>query len=213
MILLQDVKPDPIFDGAKKSTSNIWATDCKFEKGKNYLITAPSGKGKSTLLHLIYGLRNDYSGAIEIDERSLSNFQPDDWSELRQNKVSIVFQDLRLFPELTALDNILLKNNLSGHKTEEEIRTMAEKLGVDMLLSKVSKTLSYGQRQRIAIIRSLCQSFDFLLLDEPFSHLDEDNIQLATNLIKKELEAQKAGLLLVSLGEKYNFSYDRELLL
>ncbi len=213
MILLKDVKPEPIFDVPKKITSDIWAIDCAFKKGKQYLITAPSGKGKSTLLHLIYGLRNDYTGSIEIEEKVVGDFKPDDWSELRQSKISIVFQDLRLFLNLTALENIQLKNELVPHKSEEEILNMAKKLGVEELLGKPCKTLSYGQRQRIAIIRSLCQPFDFLLLDEPFSHLDEANIEIASTLIKQELEAQGAALLLVSLGEKYDFSFDKELLL
>jgi len=213
MILLKDVKPEPIFDVPKKISSDIWAIDCAFKKGKRYLITAPSGKGKSTLLHLIYGLRNDYSGAIEIEEKVVRDFKPDDWSELRQSKISIVFQDLRLFLNLTALENIQLKNELVPHKSEEEIISMAKKLGVEALLNKVSKTLSYGQRQRIAIIRALCQPFDFLLLDEPFSHLDEANIAIASTLIKQELESQNAALLLVSLGEKYDFNFDKELLL
>lgn len=213
MIRLSDVRPKPIFDGPAPNHSDIWATDCTFQKGQRYLITAPSGKGKSTLLHLIYGLRNDYTGAIEIEEQVVQNFQADQWSELRQSKLAIVFQDLRLFPNLTAFENIQLKNDLVPRKSEEEIKAMATELGVANLLEQSCNTLSYGQRQRIAIIRALCQPFDYLMLDEPFSHLDEANIQIASTLIQQELEAQGASLLLVSLGDKYNFSYDQELLL
>jgi ABC-type multidrug transport system ATPase subunit len=70
------------------------------------------------------------------------------------------------------------------------------------------KTLSLGQRQRVAIIRALCQPFDFLLMDEPFSHLDDDNIAILTELIGSEVEKQKAGMILTSLGSEYNFTYD-----
>lgn len=213
MILLRDLRPDPIFDGEKSVTSDIWASICDFQKGKSYLITAPSGKGKSTLLHMIYGLRNDYSGDIEIAGNETTEFKPDDWSLLRQQKLSIVFQDLRLFPNLTALENIVLKNNLTLHKSNDEIIKMAKRLGVEELLDKPCEILSYGQRQRIAIIRSLCQPFDFLLLDEPFSHLDNDNINIASSLISQEIEMQKAALLLVSLGDRFKFAYDKELLL
>lgn len=213
MIQLTQVKPDPIYDSGKNPSSDIWATECTFEKGKKYLITAPSGKGKSTLLHLIYGLRKDYQGQIEIAERAVKDFQADDWSELRQKHLSIVFQDLRLFPKLSAFANIELKNSLAPKKSETEIRDMAAKLGVADLLDKPCSTLSYGQRQRIAIIRALCQPFDYLMLDEPFSHLDLDNIRIASELIHQELEDQQAALLLVSLGDKYDFSYNKELLL
>ena len=73
--------------------------------------------------------------------------------------------------------------------------------------------MSYGQRQRVAIIRALCQPFEFLLMDEPFSHLDDANIKIASNLIKEELKMQQAGFLLVSLGERYYFKYDKEIVL
>ncbi len=213
MIVLKDLKPAPIYDSNPPDHSDIWATERTFEKGKTYLISAPSGKGKSTLLHLIYGLRKDYTGSILLDQQSSETFSMDTWSELRQVKMSIVFQNLRLFPELTALENIQLKNNLTSHHTASTIKAMASKLGVEELLNKRCATLSYGQRQRIAIIRSLCQPFDFLLLDEPFSHLDAANIEIARNLIQSELSAQGAGLLLVSLGEDYGFDYDYTLAL
>ena len=176
-------------------------------------MVAPSGKGKSTLLHIIYGLRDDFEGNLMIDEKPVANFQNDDWSELRQQQLSIIFQDLRLFPELTAMENIQLKANLKNYKTLEEIHQMAVQLGVETLLEKTAKTLSYGQRQRIAIIRALCQPFDFLLLDEPFSHLDAMNVKIASDLIEAEVNRQNAGLILVSLGEKYHFNYDNKLML
>lgn len=213
MITLKNLKPAPIYDSNPPDHSDIWATERTFEKGKTYLISAPSGKGKSTLLHLIYGLRKDYTGSIMLHQESIDTFSMDAWSELRQQKMSIVFQNLRLFPDLTALENIQLKNKLTNHHTEDKIIAMAQSLGVKDLLSKKCATLSYGQRQRMAIIRSLCQPFDFLLLDEPFSHLDAGNIEIARNLIQSELSEQRAGLLLVSLGEDYGFDYDFALVL
>ena len=71
------------------------------------------------------------------------------------------------------------------------------------------ETLSLGQKQRVSIIRSLCQPFDFLLLDEPFSHLDEDNIRILTNIINEELENQNSGLILTTLNNEYLFQYDK----
>jgi ABC-type lipoprotein export system ATPase subunit len=213
MIELQDLKPVPIYDSNAPKHSDIWATKIIFEKGKTYLITAPSGKGKSTLLHSIYGLRKDFSGDIKIEKQSTSTFDYDTWADLRQKRLSIVFQDLRLFLNLTAMENIELNNSLCEHHSESKIQEMANKLGVGSLLSKPCATLSYGQRQRIAIIRALCQPFDFLLLDEPFSHLDAENVTIARNLIQSELSRQGAGLLLVSLGEDYGFEHDASLAL
>ncbi len=213
MIKLQNVKPEPIFETGIPVKSDIWNTKFTFKKGKNYLITAPSGKGKSTLLHIIYGLRKDFSGDLVLNEKDSATFQADQWSELRQSKFSIIFQDLRLFPDLSAMANIQLKANLAGDITPQRIKEMADQLGVSELLDKPCATLSYGQRQRIAIIRALCQPFDFLLLDEPFSHLDEANVEKASELIKAEIKRQGAGLILVSLGERFLFDYDFELTL
>ncbi|MFT4760658.1 MAG: putative ABC transport system ATP-binding protein [Paraglaciecola sp.] len=215
MIHLNNIKPIPLIEtpGGISPASDTFGQQLTFQRHKKYLVIAPSGKGKSTLLHIIYGLRNDFEGNLVIDEKPVANFEYDDWSELRQDKLSIIFQDLRLFPALTAMENIQLKANLKNFKTEAEIKKMAIQLEVEHLLEKQAKTLSYGQRQRVAIIRALCQPFDFLLLDEPFSHLDALNVKVASDLIETEVNKQKSGLILVSLEEKYHFSYDQELLL
>jgi ABC-type lipoprotein export system ATPase subunit len=190
--------------------SNVFATESQLEKGKNYLVVAASGKGKSTLLHILYGLRKDYEGKVAFGGRDIRQFSPDDWAEARQSQFAMVFQDLRLFPQLSALDNILLKSSLTSAVSEAEIREMAGRLGVDAVLGQLTETLSYGQRQRIAIIRALCQPFDYLLLDEPFSHLDEENIRRASGLIDEICQKQNAGKIMVSLGERYLFAYDEE---
>ena len=162
---------------------------------------------------IMYGIRKDYEGTATIDWKgekiALKNLSLADWAELRQSKLSIIFQDLRLFPDLTALENIALKNDLTKHKSAAEIQQMAERLGVDAFLHRKAGILSYGQRQRMAIIRALCQPFELLLMDEPFSHLDADNIQKCCQLIMEECKAQGAGYIIASLGERYQFEYDR----
>lgn len=210
MITLSKIKPAPLAKEAIQ-ISAMWDKECKFKKGKYYLVKAPSGTGKTTLIHLLYGMRNDYQGTLSFDGRNARSFDVDDWSELRQQKVSIVFQDLRLFGKLTARENIQLKWDLGSNITQGEIEEMAQTLGVANILDKPCNILSYGQQQRIAIIRALCQPFDFLLLDEPFSHLDLDNIRIATDVIDKIVKKNKAGLILVSLGQPFYFDYNAEI--
>ena len=210
---LNNILPNPLKEQQRTHESNIWETDCSLEKGKKYLVTAPSGKGKSTFLHILYGLRKDYIGAVELDKKDLSTLEINIWADLRKDNLAIVFQDLRLFPKLSAMDNILIKANLHSLKTEADIKAMAKKLGIDHLLNQSCETLSYGQRQRVAIIRALCQPFDFLFLDEPFSHLDEGNTEAAFQLIETVCAEQEAGFILVSLGDKFGRIYDVELIL
>lgn len=211
MIELRQVIPEPLESLGLNPRSEVFNTDLRFEAGKYYLVKAPSGKGKSTLLHIIYGLRTDFTGGLQLEDAGSERFTPDQWADWRQARLSIVFQDLRLFEQLTAFENIWLKAQLQGSKTAAEVRNMAQQLGIEELLDKPVSTLSYGQRQRVAIIRSLCQPFDFLLLDEPFSHLDPSNTEKALSLIRATCEAQGAGLILVSLGEDFPLNFERVL--
>ncbi len=209
---LENVIPQPLVEMGIGKASNIWQCICSFKKGNKYLVKAPSGKGKSTLVHILYGLRKDFNGVVFYEENNIEKLDERAWSTIRREKVSIVFQNLRLFPDLTALENIQL-NDPKGNYSVTQIEGWAEQLGVQNLLTKEVKTLSYGQRQRIAIIRALVQDFDFLLLDEPFSHLDEANIQAAVSLIESRIREQKAGLILVSLEEDYGMKYDQTYIL
>ncbi len=221
MITFKNVKPFPLIENGISATSEIFNTQVQFEKGKKYLVLAPSGKGKSTMLHLMYGLRSDYEGDILLDNKNVKTFTHDDWATIRQKKSAIVFQDLRLFLHLTARENIFIKKDLtdtpSSHAslavTNEEVEMMCEQLGIAPYLNQKCETLSYGQRQRVAIIRALCQPFEMLLLDELFSNLDMENIKIATNLINKACEKNNAGFILVSLGEEYFFNYDKKFIL
>ncbi len=213
MIELKYVKPFPLIENGISASSEVFNTEGVFEKGKKYLVKAPSGKGKSTLLHLIYGLRNDYEGSIKLDGKDIKSLNYDDWATVRQKKLSIVFQDLRLFLNLTAKENILLKRDLSNTPSVSEVELMAEQLGITPYLNQKAETLSYGQRQRVAIIRALCQPFEMLFLDELFSNLDTENIKIATEMINKACEKNGAGFILVSLGDEYFFNYDKILIL
>lgn len=210
MFSLKQVVPHPL--EGHINNSQIWNQTLDFDAQKRYFVLAPSGTGKTTLQHLLYGLRTDYHGDISIQtvNKNVKQLSLAEWAELRREQISIVFQDLRLFPQLTALENIELKNQLCKHRTLAQIKDMADRLGVVDLLEKPSGILSYGQRQRFAIIRALTQPFHFLLMDEPFAHLDQDNIKKACTLIQEICEIQGAGMLLASLGDRYYLDYDEE---
>ncbi|MDR1172051.1 MAG: ATP-binding cassette domain-containing protein [Bacteroidales bacterium] len=192
---------------AEASVSEIWRRDACFRKGERHLVSATSGAGKSSLLGYLFGERSDYTGDIRYDDREIGSLTATEWSSIRQCRISFVFQGLRLFTDLTAFENIDLKNRLSHHKTGEEILYLLNLTGLaDKRDEKVAR-LSFGQQQRIAIIRALCQPFDFLLMDEPFSHLDDANVEIISRLVEQELSSKQAGLILCSLGAEYPFTY------
>ena len=184
------------------SGSEVWeAESLLLEQGLSYVIEAPSGRGKTSLLSVIYGIRTDYQGVVYIDDRELVSFTPKEWSLTRKSKLSFIFQGLELFDDLTALENIRLKNNMTAYHSEERITEMARMLGIEPFLHRKAGILSFGQQQRVAIIRALCQPFNFLLADECFSHMDYENSLTAYQLIREECEAREAGLILTSLNE------------
>jgi ABC-type lipoprotein export system ATPase subunit len=210
---LQNVCFDTLPPGAIEF-SEIWLQTLCFQKGEQVLVSAPSGKGKSTFIGLLYGLRKDYTGDYFVDGAKAKSFSLSRWSNLRSREMSIVFQDLRLFADYTGWENLAIKGKLEGSRFEKnEVFAMAEILGIEGILEKKAHTFSYGEKQRLAIVRSLLQPADFMVMDEPFSHLDQNNCRLALEMIQKEAMKNNAGLIITSLGADYGRLYDRILLL
>ena len=158
-------------------------------------------------MHFMYGMRNEYHGNILYDQRDIKNFTVEDFAHYRKDHISMVFQDLRLFPEQTVWENIEIKRQLNPYHPSEKITMMAKRLGLGEKLSLPCKTCSYGEQQRVAIIRSLMQPFDFLLLDEPFSHLDNNNSQRAMELMIEETQARNAAIIFADLERIDYFPY------
>lgn len=209
-ITLSDVLPR-VFADRSDIRSQVWRTDLRLESGKKYLIMAESGGGKSSLCAYIYGYRTDYEGDIRFDNRSIGELSIAEWCNVRRNEIAYLPQELRLFPELTALENVELKNRLSRHKTTEQIAEMFDRLGIaDKLNSPVGK-LSIGQQQRVAIVRTLCQPCSFYLLDEPVSHLDAANNSIVAAMVAEEADRLGAGIIATSVGNNLDINAEEVL--
>jgi len=205
-IKLKNIAPHPLI-GAFSPSTDIWGKAITIEKGSKVLILAPSGSGKTTLVSVLYGLRKDFDGELFFNDESTSVFDIDKWSDIRSNSIAVVFQDLQLLADLTAMENILLKNQLTNQFSRAKIEEMANQLGILNKLNSKCNNLSRGEKQRVAIIRALCMPFKFIILDEPFSHLDEINTQKAIALINKIVASNKAGLIMVNLFADNHFNY------
>ena len=199
-LTLENVVPAPLA-GQIPAGSQVWNTRLLLEPGQHYHVSAASGKGKSTFVSILYGLRQDYRGNVRFDGRDTRAFTPNDWASHRQRCLSIVFQDLRLFPNHSGWENIFVKTDLYGPPDRPTVRRLADRLGVGSRLDQPCGLLSYGERQRIALLRALMPPFGWLLLDEPFSHLDRDNAGRAADLIAEACASRNAGLIVTSLSE------------
>ena len=209
-ITLSDVLPR-VFADRSDIRSQVWRTDLRLESGKKYLIMAESGGGKSSLCAYIYGYRTDYEGTIRFDNRSIGELSITEWCNVRRNDIAYLPQELRLFPELTALENVELKNRLSRHKTSEQIAEMFDRLGIaDKLNSPVGK-LSSGQQHRVAIIRTLGQPCSFYPLDDPVSLLDAANNSIVARVVTEEAERLGAGIIATSVGNNLDINAEEVL--
>ncbi len=199
----------PSYFESNGKQSEVWQHELKFTRGEYVKIVAPSGSGKTSLIHFLYGMRNDYVGTIQYGDKNIRAFNNEDFATLRKNSVSVVFQDLRLFPDQTVQQNLEIKRQLNPYHGPEVIPAMAEKLGIGKKLGSKAGMCSYGEQQRVAIIRALLQPYDILLLDEPFSHLDTANSQLAMELMLEESKKRNATIIFADLERIDYFPFTR----
>lgn len=200
-ITLSDTLPK-VFETEDIPLSHVWRREITFRKGEYYVVEAASGTGKSSLCAYIYGNRRDYIGTIRFDDTDIRSISPSHWQQIRRTQLAYLPQELDLFPELTALDNIRLKNGLTNHVDDETIHAWLRELGIDSRTHYPVGKMSIGQQQRVAIIRSICQPFTFLIIDEPVSHLDNRNNEIAARIILSEAERQGATIIATSVGNR-----------
>ena len=206
-IILKHTLPQ-VFAQRSDIISDVWLKDIIFEKEKTYLLEANSGTGKSSLCSFVYGYRKDYQGRIFFDEQNILQLTVKQWVDQRKKHLSLLWQDLRLFPELSAFENVQLKNKLTGFQKKKTIEEWFDRLGIDDKKNALVGQMSFGQQQRVALIRALCQPFDFLFADEPVSHLDDSNSQIMADILQEEVQRQGAGLIVTSIGKRMELPYD-----
>lgn len=215
-ITLSDLLPR-VFAGMEHDepvcSSQVWLRPhVEFERsGGNWLIAAESGTGKSSLCSFITGSRSDYLGTIAFDGTDIRTFSPRRWAELRCRALALLPQEMRLFPELTAIENVQIKNRLTGFKSQSQILDLFARLGISDKVDSPASRLSVGQQQRVAIIRAVCQPFDFLIIDEPVSHLDARNNDIVAALLQDEASAQGAAIIATSVGNHINLTFNHRL--
>ena len=159
------------------------------EAGKNVEIIGSNGSGKTTILRLLLGFINDYDGDIYWNDSKVP-------SKLQEKDIHCFYQghQIGIKPLLTVYEN--LKFSSSGfNSSEEEITSVANKVGIKTFLNRQSASLSAGQKRRIAIGRWLLKDFNLYLIDEPFTTLDDEGVELIKGVVT-ELNNRGASFLI-----------------
>ena len=193
-------KISPVYISSRPESS-LWSQTISLSKGERLNVYAPSGSGKSSLFRLIIGERLKHHGSLSFDGKALSKMNIEAMGDYRSNIISFVSQDLSLFENLSARENLSLFNNDSF-----DLNKGMEQLILIDKISKKTSLLSQGEKQRLAILRALNQPHQILVLDEPFSHLDHELTRRAWDLVDKACKHNNTGLILLSL-EKADFGH------
>ena len=197
---LQKVLPTSINENLIKS-SKIWLNDVVFESQSQNIIKASSGSGKSTLIKLLTGVYIPKSGTISFDGFMINSATKDELSLFRQKSLSTVFQDMQLIGSLTGRENILI-NFPTDRFIKNKLDQLIKDFKIEAVIDHKTNSLSLGEQQRVAIIRALAKPYQWLIMDEPFSHLDIENGQIAFDHILKDATEKKAGIIMTSLGNE-----------
>ena len=173
------------------------------KKGTKVAIVGASGCGKTTLLHLIAGIKVPTQGSIQIDSVNIEKLNDHRRRQFRITNIGFIFQDFELIDYLNVLDNILHCYRLNpALKLTKEVKNnachLAEKVGIADKLKRSINNLSQGEKQRVAICRALLTKPKLLLADEATGNLDPANKQRIMQILFSYLEEQKATLISVT---------------
>lgn len=201
MILsLQKVLPRTINENLIKD-SNFWQKTIDFEPESINIIEATSGTGKSTFIKIITGLSTPKSGNVLYDDINIQMLNKNEICAFRKKHISTVFQDLQLIPNFSGRDNISI-NFPSPTFNENKFNELITRLNIRTVIDQPAHTLSLGEQQRVAIVRALAKNYNWLIMDEPFSHLDKENSEAALNIIVEDAKEKNAGVIITSLGNE-----------
>ena len=183
-------------------------SDMIFEDGKSYMLLGASGCGKSTLLNMIAGILSPESGEILINGEDMTEKPQKEKDNFRINSIGYIFQDFKLIPEMTVMDNIeILRLEKVDISAADEV---LEALGILDKKNKKVKNLSGGERQRVAIARAIVKKPDIILADEPTGNL---NFAIGEAVIKQLIEVSQGKTLIAvthdeRLGKYFDYIID-----
>ena len=181
--------------------------------GESVAFIGSSGCGKTTLFNLISGLISPTNGNVIVEDVDITTLNESERDLFRANHIGYIFQDFNLFPEFTVLQNIVLAMSFSKRYSKKEMNRIAfemlEKVGIKDKANQKVKTLSGGEKQRVAIARSIVNKPNIILADEPTGNLDYKNGVKIMELIKQIAKEENATLLVITHNNSQLEMFDR----
>lgn len=172
-------------------------------KGEVLLVTGSSGKGKTTLLHLLGGLQQPSSGNISIDGTEITTLSTSKLDQFRGAQIGIIFQQPHFIASLNMLQNLELSSSLANKKIDSnKAKLLLEQLSIADQTFKKPSRLSQGQLQRASIARAMMNQPSVLLADEPTSSLDDANCEVVANLLAEQASKNNAALVIVTHDQR-----------
>lgn len=176
--------------------------DFEIHQGEFVSIMGKSGCGKSTLLYILSTMDTDYTGNLHINGKLITGNSPKELARLRNESIGFVFQFHYLLPEFNVLENVTLPAKKLGIKTNKEIdkegKEILEMLGISHIAYQRSSRISGGEKQRVAIARSLINNPSIIMGDEPTGNLDSYNSDNVLRIFKELADKRKLTLLIVT---------------
>lgn len=168
--------------GELKALDNINLT---VEKGEWLAIMGPSGSGKTTMMNIIGCMDKASIGEVILDDTNISKLSPKELTEIRRDKIGLIFQQFHLVNYLTAVENIMMAQYYHSMPDEEEAMAALEAVGLADRAKHLPNQLSGGEQQRVCIARALINHPSILLADEPTGNLDEKNEYIVMDIFEK----------------------------
>ena len=188
----------------------------KIREGEITVLTGRSGSGKSTLLHLLAGLEQKTSGTIFYKNQSYDDLNSKKLTELRRSDMGFVYQFHYLLNELTAIENVslpLLMNNFEKKEALEKSKEILNTLGLSRRFSHKPSEMSGGEKQRVAIARSMVHSPSLVILDEPTGDLDSKTSLDVIESLKNYVKDINSSLLIATHDENFKEISDQTLIM
>lgn len=200
-------------NGVSKSYGNVQALrefDLVVEAGDWVSIMGPSGSGKSTMLNIIGCMDKPSTGSVIIDGVDTSRLNQKQLTEIRRDKIGLVFQQFHLVPHLTAIENIMLAQYYHSMPDEKEGIEALKRVGLENRAHHLPSQLSGGEQQRVCIARALINYPAIILADEPTGNLDEENERVVTELFK-ELHKEGHTIIVVTHDPEVGMLAERKI--